>query len=488
METPSNILNYNTNSNYNYNNSNNNNNILFDCNNNYNNNSNILEWSNTDVINWLTTLNNNSISINYKQAFIDHGLNGEDLIDLTEDNLKYDLKVIKLHDRKYIMRSIRDLMKNFIKCFEKETKLDNNNNIKHILIKNAKIKEDIRFKCTNNDKIKNIINDCKEIFHIESDINVFLVDAEGSIIPKEASINDIITDNECLYLIISSYEPKTKKEKKESINNVNSINNNINSNTYNNKQNNNNTNTLIFSNNNTIQENSITETALKKRYLSFETLDDFEKNGFSFSVNNNLSKKFEKASNRDKFTINSFYNISNLNNFNERSPFSSYDNKNSNLLISPKSKENDKSKEKDNQKTNKKKKLSCIRSKKKIDLDNFSENEIPDNVSKMKFNMERLYTLNNSNDNETKYNYHSNIFKERENSNSISYNNDSSKGFRSKKNSQSQYFDRLSNRNSDINYNNASVDSTNLYYRKNNFFDKLYNYYNEAKKIKGKII
>jgi hypothetical protein len=184
------------------------------------------------------------------------------------------------------------------------------------------------------------------------------------------------------------------------------------------------------------------ETAIKNKFLSFEALDNFEKNGYSFSIKKNLNKNFE-----DKVTINSFYNISNLNNF-EKSLFNSTsENKNSNYINSgvenSESEVNIKGKKKNN-------KFTCIRSKKKIDIEDLSE---------------ELDTGNKINKNNNNDHIKITDYKNYENNPSKIQN----KNLKSKNSSHRQ---------------NISQDSNNVNY-KNNYFDRLYNYYNDANKIKG---
>jgi len=80
-----------------------------------------------------------------------------------------------------------------------------------------------------------------------------------------------------------------------------------------------------FSQNN---NSSLMETALKNKYLSFEKLDSLEKNITKFlDKNENHSKEYisTNPNEKEKVTINSYYNISNLNNFNDKALFNSVD-------------------------------------------------------------------------------------------------------------------------------------------------------------------
>ncbi len=67
------------------------------------------EWNLEDVLRWLL------VEFNFEEEilknFVFHEIDGLDLIDLTEDNLKYDLKIFKINLRKRIMRRIVDLLR-----------------------------------------------------------------------------------------------------------------------------------------------------------------------------------------------------------------------------------------------------------------------------------------------------------------------------------------------------------------------------------------
>ena len=69
------------------------------------------------------------------------------------------------------------------------------------------------------------------------------------------------------------------------------------------------------------------EKETKDNYLSFENLDNIEKKITNFIDKNNQNPvlKSNKKNAKEKVTINSFYNISNLNNFNDKSLFNSLD-------------------------------------------------------------------------------------------------------------------------------------------------------------------
>jgi hypothetical protein len=300
---------------------------------------NLLDWNTEDVINWLKSEVKFG-DFNYDYNIIkSHNLNGQDLLDLTEDNLKYDLKIVNLHDRKYVMRRICELMKTLVDINIGNNPCMNNNKVKKIMYKGSTI----MFRCVSNIKASDLINESCILFCIE---NAGLCDKEGLIIPRECLINEIDDDE----FILKNNLDKDINEIKD-VRNSNS-NDNINSmNKLKNPM------TLRISNNPIPKQqlhrkinSSISETVSKNKFLSFEALDNFEKNGYSFNQNKNISN-IEK----DKVTINSYYNISNLNNFNNENSEGNTAKNN----ISPR----------------KKNKLSCVslRAKKKIDFDDLSQ-------------------------------------------------------------------------------------------------------------------
>jgi hypothetical protein len=367
---------------------------------------NIYLWTKEDVLNWLgDEIGFDRIN---KELFIHHEIDGNDLIDLTEDNLKYDLKIMKLHDRKFILRCICDLLRNIVDQHE-------------IISKKQKIQPERvnSFKILPNEKVQFQSQACMK--------------TEEQMSPVMKKFNLQLKKNN---LISSQYYNSNVSKIPQDVKNQNS--------------------TLhLFSKNNTMQEesgtlilreNSLAETAMKNRYLSFDNLDNFEKNGFSFSVKRNLNKLQQKGEN-DNVTINSFYNISNLNNFNNAES-------NSNINLQS----NEHSVKKNHTKSGKKK-ASCvnIRSKTKIDFEKLSDNEMTD---------EEIYAGECYTDRLPKQNYRG----------LMSYVN-------KMENKHQEANSTFNPQNLNLN-SNISADSENPYYRKNNFFDKLYNYYNDAQKIK----
>lgn len=282
---------------------------------------NLNDWSVEEAYNWVKNEVGNIIP---KDLFLAHEISGRDLVDLTEDNLKYDLKINKLHDRKLFLRKICDLIKvindNPINNVVKNV-VNNNDNTIIVRFHNSNLK----FKTSNLLKVKDILNDSFNILNIPKETAGYLTDSEGSILPNESLINDLITSKNSVITLntninISNTLSKKKAEDKDEKENKESRENRENKTT---RDTNNYKKAIKNANYNTIQEsiirdNSLAETALKHRYLSFEALDNFEKNGFSFSIKKNLNKKFdkEKENENEKVTINSFYNISNLNTYN----------------------------------------------------------------------------------------------------------------------------------------------------------------------------
>jgi hypothetical protein len=392
--------------------------------------SNLQDWTCEDVIVWLT----NEIGPNYNDYFSAHEITGRDLLDLNEDNLKNDLKVLKLHDRKKIMRKICELMRMIIdnsggevdtlgnigtigSCGIQSTKQEaNNRGLINIVYKG----EAVKFKCTKGNKIYNIIQDCVDIFGLGRGniANVLLTDKNGFVLPRDSLLIDCLNEDESpetnLYIVLN------KKDL-----GLNASNENLQSLT----------NTLSdkYAQSSKNKSSILQETAIKNKFLSFEALDNFEKNGYSFTVKKGLNKAQES----DKVTINSFYNISNLNNF-EKSMFNSTAGKHSNYLEG--SAENvPKTKKKGG-------KFTCIRSKKKIDIEDLSE-ELDSGAAAVKTaGVTELIKI-------TDYQ---------------NYENNPPVG------------KKLSN---SLHRHNISQDSNNLNY-KNNYFDRLYNYYNDANKIK----
>lgn len=289
---------------------------------------NLQDWTCEDVVQWIKV----EVGLkNYDYEIVRaHEIDGRDLIDLTEDNLKYDLKIIKLHERKVFLRKICELIRRIVEtnveCPEnmKDSNRATNSNLAHR-------------DCDNNKKGDQVLNESSKL-----------------------------------------------NQRQGYIPNVHYYN-------------------LHY------KDSSICETATKNRYLSFEALDNFEKNGYTFSVKKNLTNSLDNASDKDKVTINSYYNISNLNNYNQnhinekslnsfKSPFSSYDNKSSNYLntVNPQV-----------TKSNKKKaKLSClnIRSKKKMDFDQLSNNNEVNDDYMQSYNNKRD-TISNINQNQSLNSY-----------------------------------------------------------------------------------
>ncbi|CAG9311920.1 unnamed protein product [Blepharisma stoltei] len=64
-----------------------------------------LEWSVSDVVHWLQVINCSGA----QEVFMYHGVEGKDLLQLTDSDLRFDFKFKRIHDRKYILRKIQEL-------------------------------------------------------------------------------------------------------------------------------------------------------------------------------------------------------------------------------------------------------------------------------------------------------------------------------------------------------------------------------------------
>lgn len=64
-----------------------------------------VNWSSGEVSHWLFSINCGSAV----EMFEFHGIEGKDLLELTEEDLRLDFKLTRVHDRKYLMRKIKEL-------------------------------------------------------------------------------------------------------------------------------------------------------------------------------------------------------------------------------------------------------------------------------------------------------------------------------------------------------------------------------------------
>lgn len=174
---------------------------------------NFLEWSTDEVMNWFR-LDIKLSTINY-DLIKSHEINGRDLIDLNEENLRDDLKILKLHERKYIMRKICDLMRTLVETDpknenESENLRDEGNDFRSgdnsdLKIYNIKFKErSIRLKCADNIKVEHVIKECIDVFNLNNlsgcnsnyqasnCSNFYLSDMNNIIFPKETFMCDIL--------------------------------------------------------------------------------------------------------------------------------------------------------------------------------------------------------------------------------------------------------------------------------------------------------
>lgn len=155
--------------------------------------SNLSDWNSEDVIYWLK---NEAGITNFDPNIIkENELDGKDLLDLTEENLKNDLKINRLHDRKLIMRKICEL----IKLILNEPIIKDINKTLTVTYKGRSV----AFLCDNNCKVEYIINECLEIFDEMSNSGI-LIDSYDRVIPRGSAVNDNIADKEVLRLVINS--------------------------------------------------------------------------------------------------------------------------------------------------------------------------------------------------------------------------------------------------------------------------------------------
>lgn len=75
-----------------------------------------IQWSVTEVLSWLTHINCSGAH----DIFQYHSIEGKDLIQLTDTDLRFDFKIKRVHDRKYLLRSIQDLKNSFTTIIEVE--------------------------------------------------------------------------------------------------------------------------------------------------------------------------------------------------------------------------------------------------------------------------------------------------------------------------------------------------------------------------------
>lgn len=132
----------------------------------------IIYWKNDDVIHWLKK---ELFLEAYQSDFVSHEIDGRDLIDLSDDNLKYDLNVIKLHDRKTIQRSICTYLRNLnlmlndgvaiepIQTPQKQNKKVDITN-PFVDVRNEDSSQLYKFNIYPGMKIKDLIKECTSIF------------------------------------------------------------------------------------------------------------------------------------------------------------------------------------------------------------------------------------------------------------------------------------------------------------------------------------
>jgi hypothetical protein len=273
---------------------------------------NLNDWTCEDSITWMKGVlkaENCKELLDY-ELIRSHQINGRDLIDLNEENLKYDLRITNLHLRKVLLRKICELLK-FINenhqnynFFESSVEGANITQYEKFKIVNFKYNNVVKsIKCHKNTKFVEII---QEILtnHKKSEIieTICVLDNKKILIPKNCLIFDIANEGDIFELVDNSLENKNIKKIITNSNLKNSY-----------KKSKKNKNYSFY---NGQKDYNIQETASKNRLLSFDALDNFEKNGYTFSAKKNLLDSLEKE--KEKVTINSYYNISNLNHYNNR--------------------------------------------------------------------------------------------------------------------------------------------------------------------------
>jgi hypothetical protein len=62
-------------------------------------------WTASNVVEWMSAIQ----CSNAREVFLFKGIEGNDLLQLTDPDLRFDLKFRRIHDRKYILREIQNL-------------------------------------------------------------------------------------------------------------------------------------------------------------------------------------------------------------------------------------------------------------------------------------------------------------------------------------------------------------------------------------------
>lgn len=125
----------------------------------------IVDWSNEDVVEWLNCC---LLLPQYEDAFRAHEIDGRDLIDLTDDNYKYDLNVIKLHDRKYIQRQVLEALKNYRNKLGGKVEMKEYKSEK-MVVEIVYEQEKLKLKADFKKSIKNVRREACSIFGLEEE-------------------------------------------------------------------------------------------------------------------------------------------------------------------------------------------------------------------------------------------------------------------------------------------------------------------------------
>ena len=146
------------------------------------------EWSNSEVIEFLQRINLCSAV----KDFQNYGINGKDLLELTENDLRSDFRFLRVHDRKSLIRSVSDLRKSCALC---------------ICINFSADYLYFRIGDINLYDFDTLLNDCSKVLHIPSQ-NLIIKDS-NNIIMGSGKVQVIYRDyiqSEKLYLKIIGKE------------------------------------------------------------------------------------------------------------------------------------------------------------------------------------------------------------------------------------------------------------------------------------------
>ena len=75
-----------------------------------------IEWTVSEVLSWLSSIN----CVGAHEIFQYHSIEGKDLLQITDTDLRFDFKIKRVHDRKYLLRCIQDLKNSYSAIIEVE--------------------------------------------------------------------------------------------------------------------------------------------------------------------------------------------------------------------------------------------------------------------------------------------------------------------------------------------------------------------------------